>query len=291
VTRVDPVDPGGPDWTVRPPRFLAEVLDAWALEPSADAVTRPTVVVVPVVRDGQPLALKVTWPAEASRDEALALRHWNGRGAVRLVAADPARGAVLLEALDGARDLHSVDTDTACEVVGGLLAELGVPAPPGLRTLSSFAGAQADRLAATQGVLPRRMVERTEGLVRTLTSDPACDRTLLHTRLRVDNVLASLPGSGRPDWLAIGPRAMGGHPGFELQPLLHHRVDELGTGSALRYVVRRRVSICAEAAGIDEDEALAWTYVRTAFHAARAGQDGNAATVSFCVALLKALDG
>lgn len=291
MTRVDPVDPAGPDWTVRPPRFLAEVLDAWGLKASADAVTRPTVVVVPVVRDGQPLALKVTWPAEASRDEALALRHWNGRGAVRLVAADPARGAVLLEALDGARDLHSADTDTACEVVGGLLAELHVPAPPGLRTLSSFAREQVVELATSQGVLPRRMVERTEGLVRMLAGHPACDGTLLHTRLQVDNVLASLPGSGRPDWLAIGPRAMAGHPGFEIQPLLQHRVDELGTGSALRYLVRRRVSICAEAAGIDEDEALAWTYVRTAFHAGRAGQDGDAATVSFCVALLKALDG
>jgi streptomycin 6-kinase len=288
VTRVDPARP---DWTVRPPQFLAEVLDAWSLEPAAEAVTRPTVVVVPVVRDGQPLALKVTWPAEASRDEALALRHWNGRGAVRLVAADPARGAVLMEALDGARDLHSTDADTACEVVGGLLTELNVPAPPGLRTLSSFAREQVAQLSATQGVLPRRMVERTEGLVRMLATDPACDSTLLHTRLHVDNVLASLPGSGRPDWLAIGPHAMAGHPGFEIQPLLHHRVDELGTGSALRYLVRRRVSICAEAAGIDEDEARAWSYVRTAFHAARAGQDGDAAIVSFCVALLKALDG
>ncbi|MGZ6804308.1 MAG: aminoglycoside phosphotransferase family protein [Nocardioidaceae bacterium] len=276
---------------MRSPRFLAEVLDAWGLEPSADAVTRKTVVVVPVVRDGRPLALKVTWPAEASRAEALALRHWNGRGAVRLVAADPARGAVLLEALDGARDLGSADAETACEVIGGLLAELQVPAPPGLRTLSSFAREQVAQLSATQGVLPRRMVERTQGLVRTLATEPSCDSTLLHTRLYVDNVLASLPGSGRPDWLAIGPRAMAGHPGFEIQPLLRHRVDELGTGSALRYLVRRRVSICAEAAGIDEDEALAWSYVRTAFHAGRAGQNGDAAVVSFCIALLKALDG
>jgi streptomycin 6-kinase len=288
VTRVDPA---GPNRTVRPPRFLAEVLDAWGLEASADAVTRPTAVVVPVVRDDQPLVLKLTWPAEASRDEALALRHWHGRGAVRLVAADPARGAVLLEALDASRDLHFADTDMACEVVGGLLAELHVPAPPGLRTLSSFARQQVAQLAATQGVLPRRMVERTEGLVRALASDPACDSTLLHTRLHVDNVLASLPGSGRPDWLAIGPRAMAGHPAFEIQPLLRHRVHELGTGSALRYLARRRVSICAEAAGIDEDEALAWSYVRTAFHAGRAGQDGEAAVVSLCVALLKALDG
>lgn len=285
------VDPAGPDWTVRPPRFLAEILDAWGLEPSAEAVTRPTVVVVPVVRDGQPLALKVTWPAQASRDEALALRHWDGRGAVRLVAADPAHGALLLEALDATRDLHSTDTDTACEVVGGLLAELHVPAPPGLPTLSTFAREQVARLAETQGDLPRRMVERTDGLVRMLASDPACDSTLLHTRLCVDNVLASLPGSGRPDWLAVGPQAMAGHPGFEIQPLLRHRVDELGTGSALRYLVRRRVSICAEAAGIDEDQAIAWSYVRTTFQAAQAARDGDQPAVSFCVALLKALDG
>ena len=282
--------PSGADWSARLPRLLAEVLDQWGLEPLGVGATGWTAVVVPVRRDGEQLALKLVWPHLESRDEPLVLRRWDGRGAVRLVAADPGRGALLLEALDPARDLRSVDVDTACQTVGELLRELNVPAPHGLRRLSTFAREQLAVLEKSDGALPRRMLERTSGLVRDLTSDPACDATLVHTDLHYENVLASLPGSGRPNWLAIDPHAMAGHPGFEVQPLLRNRVDELGTGSAFRYLVRRRLEICCEAAGIDEDEALAWTYVHTAVQAGWAAADDDREAVSFNIALLKALD-
>ena len=283
--------PSGADWADRLPRLLAEVLDDWQLEVAGDARTGWTALVVPVRRDGLPLALKLVWPHIEARDEPLALRHWDGRGAVRLVAADPGRGALLLEALDASRDLSSEDVDSACEVAGRLLGDLHVPAPAGLRRLSDFAQDQVRKLQDTDGLLPRRMVERTAGLVRDLTSDPACDATLVHTDLHYRNVLHSLPGSDRPSWLAIDPHPMAGHPGFEIQPLLRNRVDELGTGSAFRYLVRRRLEVTCEAAGIDEDEALAWTYVHTAMEARWAAGGDDTSGVSFNIALLKALDG
>ena len=281
--------PSGADWSARLPRLLADVLDDWGLEPIGVGTTGWTAVVLPVSRDGERLALKLVWPHTEARDEPLVLRHWDGRGAVRLVAADPGRGALLLEALDANRDLGSVDIDAACQTTGELLSQLNVPAPHGLRPLSSFARDQLAKLGAADGVLPRRMVERVAGLVGELTTDPGCDATLVHTDLHYRNVLANLPGSGRPEWLAIDPHAMAGHPGFEVQPLLRNRTDELGTGSTFRYLVRRRLEICCEAAGIDEDEALAWTYVHTAMQAGWAAGDREA--LSFNIALLKALDG
>lgn len=283
--------PSGADWAARLPRLLADVLDDWGLEPLGVGSTGWTAVVVPVRRDGVHLALKLVWPHVESRDEPLVLRHWDGRGAVRLVAADPARSALLLEALDPTRDLRSVDVDGACRTIGELLRQLHVPAPAGLRPLSTFAHEQLARLQEAEGALPRRMLERTATLVRELTADDRCDATLVHTDLHYENVLTSLPGSGRPDWLAIDPHAMAGHPGFEIQPLLRNRTDELGTGSTFRYLVRRRLEICCEAADIDEEEALAWTYVHTAMEAGWAAGDGDRDAVSFNVALLKALDG
>lgn len=283
--------PSGADWAARLPRLLADVLDDWGLEPLGVGSTGWTAVVVPVRRDGVHLALKLVWPHVESRDEPLVLRHWDGRGAVRLVAADPARSALLLEALDPTRDLRSVDVDGACRTIGELLRQLHVPAPAGLRPLSTFAHEQLARLQEAEGALPRRMLGRTATLVRELTADDRCDATLVHTDLHYENVLASLPGSGRPDWLAIDPHAMAGHPGFEIQPLLRNRTDELGTGSTFRYLVRRRLEICCEAAEIDEEEALAWTYVHTAMEAGWAAGDGDRDAVSFNVALLKALDG
>jgi len=279
--------PSGADWAAALPRLLADALDAWDLTPLGLGRAGWTAVVVPVLRDGEALALKVVWPHIEGRDEALVLRHWDGDGAVRLVAADPARGALLLEALDPTRDLRSVDVDTACEVVGGLLRRLARPAPPQLRTPSASSRQHTAFVSRADSPLPRRMQERTLGRLEELLADPQCDATLLHADLHYENVLAA----DREPWLAIDPHPLAGHPGFELQPLLRNRVDELGTGSTFRWLVRRRVEVAAEAAGIDEDVALSWCYVATAIEAGWAAADGDHDAVSFNVALLKALDG
>ncbi|MGN6301375.1 MAG: aminoglycoside phosphotransferase family protein, partial [Angustibacter sp.] len=108
--------PSGAEWAAGLPRLLAATCDDWSLEPSGPVGTGWTSLVVPVTREGSRLALKLVWPHVEGRDEALALRHWDGRGAVRLVQADPSRWAMLLEALDPARDLRTLDVDSACEV-------------------------------------------------------------------------------------------------------------------------------------------------------------------------------
>lgn len=92
--------PTGADWVATVDRLARECLDAWDLEVTGAPMTGWTAVVHPVVRrdgTGGPLVLKVGWPHVESAQEHLALRAWDGRGAVRLVAADPSRGALLLE--------------------------------------------------------------------------------------------------------------------------------------------------------------------------------------------------
>ena len=145
--------------------------------------------------------------------------------------------------------------------MGTLLGELHVPAPPGLRPVPEYVAQVLGRLDAIGTALPRRMVERARGLLADLRADGgASGDQLLHTDLHFENVLAALPGSGRPEWLAIDPHPMAGHPGFEVQPLLRNRREELGTGSGFRWSVRRRLEICCDAAGIDVDEAAAARY-------------------------------
>ena len=55
---------------------------------------------IPVRRVEEPCVLKVSWTDEAASSEAMALAAWNGQGAVRLLASQPALGALLLERLD-----------------------------------------------------------------------------------------------------------------------------------------------------------------------------------------------
>ena len=68
--------------------------------------------------------------------------------------ADPARGAILLQALDPSRDLSTMWVEEACAVVGGLLARLHVPAPPTIRRLSEVGAAQVDQMATAGDLLP-----------------------------------------------------------------------------------------------------------------------------------------
>ncbi|NNM45485.1 aminoglycoside phosphotransferase family protein [Knoellia koreensis] len=281
--------PSGAQWAADLPRLLAGVLDDWELTPTGPGRTGYSALVLPVERADGRAALKLAWPHLEARDEPLALRHWDGKAAVQLIAADPSRSVLLLEALDSSRDLTTVDIDTACAVIGGLLAQLHVDAPPGLRSVPEYVERVLTRMDALAGALPRRMTDRATGLLRDLTASGAKPR-LLHTDLHFENVLASRSGTDRPPWLAIDPHAMAGHPGFEVQPLLRNRRDELGTGSAMRRGARRRLAICCEAAGIDEDEALGWTYLHTMMQAIWGAEGGDQGEVSFNIALLKALD-
>jgi streptomycin 6-kinase len=275
--------PTGADWVREVPRLVAAGLERWGLRVDGAPRTGWTALVVPVRRHDEPYALKVAWPHPEGRLEHLALRHWDGAGAVRLVAAHPADGLLLLERLDADEDLGGVWTDEACAVIGGLLARLGVPAPPQVETLATYLPPHLERMGRRPAV-PRRVVERTRGLARELLGDPG-PGLLLHTDLHYENVLRAPDGR----WLAIDPKPLAGHPGFELLPAVRNRTSELGTGASLRWSVRHRLSVLAEAAGIDEDEARAWSLLRAGLETSWATLEGEDA-VTLGVALTKALD-
>lgn len=272
--------PSGADWARHVRRLVIECLDQWDLTVTGPARTGWTAVVFPVERDGEPAALKVGWPHTQSSGEHTALQLWGGRGAVRLLAADPGRGALLLEHLDPTHTLMSEDTFSACEIAGALLARLHIPAPPTVPALRTFLAPHLERL--DDPAVPRRFATRTRSLAEELLPDPT--HVVLHTDLHYDNVLAG----EREPWLAIDPKPFAGHPGFEFQPLLRNRVDELGTGSALRWSVRHRLEIAAEAAGVDPEEARLWSLLHTGIQILWARDDADAASVH--IAIFKALE-
>ncbi len=275
--------PTGADWVRAVPRLLASGMERWGLTPDGAPRTGFTAMVVPVRRGDEALALKVTWPHPEGRHEHLALRHWDGDGAVRLVAARPGEGLLLLERLDPDEDLRGVWADEACATIGGLLARLNVPAPPQVEELATYLPPHLERMQHRAEV-PRRVVDRTRGLARELLADPG-PGLMLHTDLHYENVLRSPDGR----WLAIDPKPLAGHPGFELLPALRNRVDEMGSGAAFRWSVRHRLGILAAAAGIDEDEARAWSLLRAGLEVSWSVAEGEDA-VTACIALTKALD-
>ena len=274
----------GAEWLRRLPRLLGDLLEKWQLSVDGPARWGACAVALSVVgREGHAV-LKVTWPHFEAQTEHLALRHWDGHGAVRLLRADPRRFAMLLERLDGTMDLTDVPIDEACEVIGGLLAQLASPAIPRTPTLSAYAARQLATEPPDPGAVPRRFVDQARHLAADLAKDPAIDSRLLHTDLHYSNVLRA----SRQPWLAIDPKPTAGDPAFEVAPALWNRPDELGTGSSLRWALRRRLEIICERAGIDEDRARGWTIVREVDNATAPGLGPD--RVGLAVAIIKAMN-
>lgn len=276
--------PSGADWLAQVPRLIAECLDQWEVAQVGEAWTGQTAIALPVERDGIPLVVKVGWPHRGSAAEHLALRHWAGHGAVALVAADPSRGALLLERLDPDRSLEGMPVDAACTLAGGIMAQLHTPAPPTMPSLDEWVTRQLATVR-TCAAVPRRMVARTVDLARELAATPGIP-VLLHGDLHFGNVLAGSAGR----WLAIDPKPLAGHPGFELNALLRNRVAELRAHGSFRGAVRRRLDLIVDAAEIDPTEARLWTLVHTGIQIGWAAAARDHEGQSLQIALFKALE-
>ena len=148
--------------------------------------------------------------------EATALARYGGHGAVRLLAHDHVRGALLLErAVPGtmARAMVPERDLVATAAIITVMRRLHSAVPPsaGLpdlveRDRPSF----VDHLRRYPGdtPFPRRLVVRAAGLLEELSAS-ATDRVLLHGDLHHDNVLRAQ----REPWLAIDPHGVVGDPG------------------------------------------------------------------------------
>ncbi|MFF9526166.1 aminoglycoside phosphotransferase family protein [Streptomyces achromogenes] len=250
------------------PDRAAEFLDRWGLRLDGPSMNGVSALVLPVVRaDGVRAVLKLQLLDEESEGEPVALRAWDGDGAVRLLDHDPDTGTMLLERLDEGRMLaHLADTREAVLVIARLLAHLtSFPAPPGLRRLGDITARMLERTPRALDRIPdpaaRRILADCAAAVREVAGEPG-DR-LLHWDLHDENVLAA----ERADWLAIDPKPLAGDPGFELWPALDNRFEAAE--------VRWRFDAMTDVLGLDRARARAWTYGRLLQNALWDVEDGR----------------
>lgn len=260
--------PQGRAFVAALPDLAAGFLHRWRLRIDGPAMNGVGALVLPVVRaDDSRAVLKLQLPDEETEGEPVALRVWDGDGAVRLLEHDPGTGTMLLERLDESRMLSAVpDSRAAVLVVARLLAHLtSFPAPPGMRRLGDIAEAMLERTPWALQRIPDPAVRRTvadcAAAVREVVAEPG-DR-LLHWDLHFENVLAA----ERAEWLAIDPKPLAGDPGFELWPALCNRFE---AGE-----VRRRFDAMTEVLGLDRERARAWTLGRLLQNVLWGVEDGD----------------
>ena len=287
-------------WLDRLPRLAEDLVAEWRLTPSAAPLHGYCSLVLPVTDpDGTAGALKITFDGdEESRHEALALQHWGGRGAVRLLRADPRRRALLLAWLPGPDLADEWDVE-ACEVVGDLYGSLHIPALPQLARVESYVErwlADLDGLGRDAPV-PRRYVEQALALGPALLADAPAP-VVVHGDLHYANVMADATG----EWVAIDPKPMAGDPHYEPAPMLWNRMEELsgpGAVGSVRDGLRRRFHAVVDAGGLDEDRARDWVVVRMVLNAGWTVQDARRAGrrlsgeeqewITRCIAVTKAV--
>ncbi len=244
-----------PEWLARLPGLIDEYRRRWSLDlgtPFEEGICSWAAPVT--MADGTEAVLKIGMPHLEALDEIAAMRFWAGDPTARLIDADAADTAMLLERCMPGSSLRALPGPEQDVVIVGLLHRLWrkPTEPHPFRGLSVMARhwiesslKDADRWP--DAALTREGLRLMEELARPTPSD-----VLLATDLHAGNVLAAQ----REPWLVIDPKPFIGDPAYDVTQHLFNCSDRLKADP--RGTVRR----FAELLGVDPERARLWTFAR-----------------------------
>jgi streptomycin 6-kinase len=248
----------GRAWLDLLPRLLHEIKERWQLRLGTVFPDAAASLTLRVHRaDGEPVVLKLQYPHREAEQQAEALAEWDGNGAVRLLAHDPDRHALLLELCRPGRPLFELDQDTALDVLIELLPRLWQQSTQPFTSLADEAAHWATTLpeawAHTGRPFEKRPLDDALETIAELATSQG-EQVLLHQDLHTGNVLSAT----REPWLAIDPKPLLGEREFGLEPII--RGAELGHSRA--HVLHRLNRLSSELR-LDRQRACGWTFVQT----------------------------
>ena len=207
----------------------------------------------------KPVVLKLGVPNDELSSGIAALRFYDGRGACRLLAADPGKGMLLLERLlPGVMASTLQDDEGATRIAADVMSQLWRPVPENrgdfIQLRDWFDGFERlrDRFDGGTGPLPEALVETAESLSWDLLADNK-DETLLHGDFHHYNLLESERG-----WLAIDPKGVIGPQAYEVGPLLINPVEHFLCARDPIAQTTRRVAILSEVLGMERERIRNW---------------------------------
>jgi streptomycin 6-kinase len=246
----------GEAWLDRLPALVARWLADWHLTLDGDPWHGSNALVIPVRREGDPLALRLNPPGAEVAASIRALRFWQGHGVVDLVAKDAARGAMLLQRLDGDRSLAREPLAHAMPLLGAFVTRLAIPAPADVPSTNEILAAERAAMPVTWERLgrpfPADTLDRTLAVIpRLMTSSTLAVNGDLHA----DQVLPDEAGR----WTVVDPVLLRGDPAYDSARILWTRLDEMADEAEIRHWP----GVLATAAGIDATHARNWVLFRT----------------------------
>ncbi len=259
----------GAEWLRHFPATLDDCTKRWSLTllPAFEPLSYNFV--APAIRqDGTEAVLKLGVPNPELTSEIEALHIYDGRGAVRLLEADPPGGALLLEHLKPGNPLVELEDDQkATEIAAQVMQQLWrpVPAEHNLRAVKEWAlGLKRlrDHYRGSTGPFPVKLIEQAEALFAELIT--STDRlVVLHGDLHHWNILSAQ----RQPWLALDPKGVVGDRAFEIAAWMHNPVDAVQGWPNLDKILARRLDQFSEILGIDCQRLLGWSIAQTVLSA------------------------
>lgn len=245
-------------WLERLPRAIAEVERRWQLsiEERFDGEGEASWVAPAVRRDGTRCVLKLGMPHMEAEHEADGLRFWNGNPTVRLLEADDALGAMLLERCEPGTSLGMLLEPEQDVVLAGLLPRLWKTPPAdhrfrplGVMIEHWIAETMEQRAEWADEALVRAGIDEYRRLVN---DGPAA--VLVATDVHAGNVLRA----EREPWLVIDPKPFVGDPAYDVTQHLmncHDRMSADPRGTIARF---------AGLLNVDSDRVQRWMFARIA---------------------------
>ena len=248
----------GSAWLERLPLLLRECSEQWSLRVGdAYPYASASLAVPATLPDGGGAVLKVQFPDRESELEAAALVRWDGDGAVRLLAHDAGRHALLLERCDPGTPLSELDQDDALDVIVSLLPRLWKQVGGPFRSLVDEAAWWAGYLPAkwegSGHPFERGLLDAVLDALELLPRSQG-EQVLVNQDLHADNVLRAR----REPWLVIDPKPLAGEREFGVAAIV--RGDELGEGLTN---VRHRLNRLTAELGLDRNRTRAWAMAQT----------------------------
>ncbi|WP_406384340.1 aminoglycoside phosphotransferase family protein [Streptomyces sp. NBC_01618] len=259
------------DWLARIGALTEEALSSTGQKATVDRVATPggrsSLVLLVTCSDGTPAALKLAPSGAAPELERAALAHWNGWGAVRLLASGP--GALLLERLHPEMSLRSLPEAKALLEAAGTVRRLWVepPAGHGFETVAERTGRCAEPMRACAAAEPSLAPLVSAALAaREELVAHSPESLLLHGNFRQSKVLAG----ERVPWLTVGPEPLVGERAYDLARLVRDRVEDLIASPGGPATARRRINKLADSLDVDRERLHGWTLFRAVESGTRA---------------------
>lgn len=248
-----------------PDAELQLYLDAWQLSKPQLLTQTLTSRIYAVDANGETAILKLLAAAETEEQRgAVALRHFDGHGAVRLLR--HSANAQLLEYAAGAELVTLVERgedEQATRIIAQVLAQLHgvpqVPPPEGLVTLEHWFGALFNQAAADRRAGEASPYLRAAALAERLLAEPR-EVVVLHGDIHHRNIRQSARG-----WLSFDPKGLLGERTYDCANTLCNPVKPELVHNETRLLTQ--AAILADALAMELWRVLAFTYAYACLNA------------------------